>query len=236
MDKTWICSCGYYEWHENTGDDLEDFGPSAWYHNWPCDGGDYNNNIFCFKCGDQLLPDGRVIQRESVPNRLMDMLKEVQANCTESGLQEFALKVFNWIENERHANNKPFFQVASQANYYCAEYSNDFLCEPSRITLGELFRLLNAAKQEDGCGEKLNPSGTVEPHTNIVKLFSAMRIIQDYKIEIYCDDDGVFQIQEQQINGRRIGLGHPMGEDLAALVLKHYPDILDAEDEMEATK
>ena len=84
------------------------------------------------------------------------------------------------------------------------------------------------------CGDCLRASGTIEPHTNIVKLFSAMRIIQDYKIEIYCDDDGVFQIQEQQINGRRIGLGHPMGEDLAALVLKHYPDILDAEDEMEA--
>ena len=40
MDKTWICSCGHYEWHENTGEDLEDFGPSAWYHNWPCDGGE----------------------------------------------------------------------------------------------------------------------------------------------------------------------------------------------------
>ena len=143
MDK---CSCGHYEWHENTGEDLEDFGPSAWYHNWPCDGGDYNNNIFCFKCGDELLPDGRIIARQPLPSKLMDMLKELGRDA------------------------------------------------------------------------------------------QALRIIQKHKIEIYCDDGGVFQIEEQQINGRRIGLGHPMGEDLAALVLKHYQDILDAEDEMEATE
>ena len=143
MDK---CSCGHYEWHENTGEDLEDFGPSAWYHNWPCDGGDYNNNIFCFKCGDQLLPDGRVIQRESVPNKLTEMLKEVQATCPESGLQEFALRVFNWIEEMREQAGLTEEELGMKS-VYLMDYENDLCNKPGYIQLSALFRLLNAAQK-----------------------------------------------------------------------------------------
>ena len=143
MDK---CSCGHYEWHENTGEDLEDFGPSAWYHNWPCDGGDYNNNIFCFKCGDQLLPGGRVIQRETVPNRLMDMLKEVQANCPGSGLQEFALKCFNWIEEMREQAGLTQKNLAVSA-CVASDYENRLLNHASNFELGNLLLLLNAAQK-----------------------------------------------------------------------------------------
>ena len=93
------CSCGKYFYHRAT-----DFTPYQNLDNEPHGWYDENaneGNNFCPSCGDQLLPDGRVIQRESVPNKLMAMLREVQANCPEAGLQEFALKCFNWIWDMR---------------------------------------------------------------------------------------------------------------------------------------
>ena len=144
MDK---CSCGHYEWHENTGEDLEDFGPSAWYHNWPCDGGDYNNNIFCFKCGDQLLPGGRVIQRETVPNRLMSMLKDVQATCPESGLQEFALKYLNLIHDLQVKSGLDEHEMLEGTNIR-PDFPYLLMNNPRELTLEFLIVLLNTATKK----------------------------------------------------------------------------------------
>lgn len=111
---------------------------------------DYTKLNFCPSCGDQLLPDGRVIQRETVPNRLMEMLREVQATCPKSGLQEFALRVLNWIEElreqagltgERLSNNAGINRGAYK------EFTDNCLNSPGAIYLSTLFRLLNAAQK-----------------------------------------------------------------------------------------
>lgn len=128
MDK---CSCGRFEYRGN----------------WRSVTGCWVNINFCPSCGDQLLPDGRVIQRETVPNKLMEMLREVQATCPESGLQEFALRVFNWIEEMREQAGLETMDVSLSAGYVIS-YENIFLNNPKHITLNMLFRLLNAAKQE----------------------------------------------------------------------------------------
>ena len=143
MDK---CSCGLCEYKGNPYSYSPVQTPDAWFE---IHGAAYPK--YCRKCGDQLLPDGRVIQRETVPNKLMSMLKEVQATCPESGLQEFALRVFNWIEElrgqagltgERLSNNAGINRGAYK------EFADNCLNSPGEIYLSTIFRLLNAAKQE----------------------------------------------------------------------------------------
>ena len=102
---------------------------------------------FCPYCGSQLLPDGRVIQRETIPNKLMDMLKEVQATCPESGLQEFALKCFNWIEELREQAGLTQGEVMQKAGFADQQYSHPFLHDPGAITLGGLLTVINAAQK-----------------------------------------------------------------------------------------
>ena len=142
MDK---CSCGESEYEEN-----------GYGKGWVISVAYAEGPVwveYCPHCGDQLLPDGRVIQRETVPNRLMDMLKEVQANCPGSGLQEFALKVFNWIEEMREQAG------LTQCELWNRSGLNDFppfgnvdyprwLCDaPKPVKLWQLFSLLNAAQK-----------------------------------------------------------------------------------------
>ena len=139
MDK---CSCGVVSYGKCTGKWL------MWLVN------NVSGEVsFCPHCGDQLLPDGRVIQRETVPNRLMDMLREVQATCPESGLQEFALRVFNWIEELRERAGLTEVELWNRSGL------NDFppfgnvdyprwLCDaPKPVKLWQLFSLLNAAQK-----------------------------------------------------------------------------------------
>ena len=151
MDK---CSCGESEYSMV----CYDLGSSevAWNISVSYDSGCAKESYpvsFCPHCGDQLLPDGRVIRRESVPNRLMDMLKEVQATCPEAGLQEFALKCFNWIEEMREQAG------LTQCELWNRSGLNDFppfgnvdyprwLCDaPKPVKLWQLFSLLNAAQK-----------------------------------------------------------------------------------------
>jgi len=77
----------------------------------------------------------------------MTMLREVQANCPEAGLQEFALKVFNWIEEMREQAGLTERELAEKADVY-PSYPLEFVECPGDIYFNMLFRLLNAAKQE----------------------------------------------------------------------------------------
>lgn len=140
MDNIPRCSCGVVLYGKCTGKWL------IWLVN------NVSKEVeFCPHCGDQLLPDGRVIPHETIPNKLMSMLKEVQATCPESGLQEFALKCFNWIEElreqagltgERLSNNAGINRSAYK------EFADNCLNSPGEIYLSTIFRLLNAAEQE----------------------------------------------------------------------------------------
>ena len=138
MSKT--CSCGeakycphYTLWHISAK-----FNEGFCIDHYPVE--------YCPHCGDQLLPDGRIIQRESVPNRLMDMLREVQANCPETGLQEFALKVFNWIEEMREQAGLTEKELAVSA-CVASDYGNRLLNHAGNFELGNLLLLLNAAQK-----------------------------------------------------------------------------------------
>ena len=143
MSKT--CSCGeakycphYTLWHISAK-----FNEGFCIDHYPVE--------YCPHCGDQLLPDGRVIQRETVPNRLMDMLKEVQANCPGSGLQEFALKCFNWIEEMREQAGLTGERLSNNAGINRGaykEFADNCLNSPGEIYLSTIFRFFNAAKQE----------------------------------------------------------------------------------------
>lgn len=106
--------------------------------------------LFCPSCGDKLMPDGRVIQRESVPNRIMDMLREVQATCPENGLQEFALKCLNWIEEMREQAGLTGERLSNNAGINRGaykEFTDNCLNSPGAIYLSTLFKLLNAAQK-----------------------------------------------------------------------------------------
>lgn len=133
MDK---CSCETCRYIELAG---------TWHHDY-CE----TDIKYCFKCGDQLLPDGRVIKRETIPNKLMTMLREVQAACPESGLQEFALLCLNWINEmseqagltgEWLSNNAGINRGAYK------EFTDNCLNSPGAIYLNTLFKLLNAARK-----------------------------------------------------------------------------------------
>ena len=139
MDK---CSCGLCEYKGNPYSYSPVQTPDAWFE---IHGAAYPK--YCRKCGDQLLPDGRVIQRETVPNKLMTMLKEVQATCPESGLQEFALKCFNWIEELREQAGLTQGEVMQKAGFADQQYSHPFLHDPGAITLGGLLTVINAAQK-----------------------------------------------------------------------------------------
>jgi len=76
----------------------------------------------------------------------MSMLREVQATCPESGLQEFALKVFNWIEEMREQAGLTKKELAKKSNVHAYDYR--FMNNPEDIDFEELFQVLNAAKQE----------------------------------------------------------------------------------------
>lgn len=134
MDK---CSCGEVEYDNEYG----------WIG---CIEGEIYHVNFCPDCGDQLLPDGRVIQRGTIPNKLMDMLKEVQENCPKAGLQEFALRVLNWIEEMREQAGLTGERLSNNAGINRGaykEFTDNCLNSPGAIYLNTLFKLLNAARK-----------------------------------------------------------------------------------------
>ena len=133
MDK---CSCGVVSYGKCTGKWL------MWLVN------NVSGEVsFCPHCGDQLLPDGRVIQRETVPNRLMDMLKEVQANCPETGLQEFALKYLNLIHDLQVKSGLDEHEMLEGTNIR-PDFPYLLMNNPRELTLEFLIVLLNTATKK----------------------------------------------------------------------------------------
>ena len=102
---------------------------------------------FCPYCGSQRLPDGRVIQRETVPNRLMSMLKDVQATCPESGLQEFALKYLNLIHDLQVKSGLDEHEMLEGTNIR-PDFPYLLMNNPRELTLEFLIVLLNTATKK----------------------------------------------------------------------------------------
>ena len=139
MDK---CSCGLCEYKGNPYSYSPVQTPDAWFE---IHGAAYPK--YCRKCGDQLLPDGRVIQRETVPNKLMTMLKEVQATCPESGLQEFALKYLNLIHDLQVKSGLDEHEMLEGTNIR-PDFPYLLMNNPRELTLEFLVVLLNVATRK----------------------------------------------------------------------------------------
>ena len=131
MDK---CSCGRFEFNGN----------------WRSVAGCWVNIHFCPDCGDELLPDGRIIKRETVPSALMEMLDKVTKSVPDHGLTEFALMCFNRIEAAREKAGLTQRELGDKAGVNAFEdfnYEWYFLTDPPNVKITAIFSLLNAAEQ-----------------------------------------------------------------------------------------